>query len=136
MKRIPDASFASAVFIPSQAIPGAMAVIQDAIDELVAPDILRQEFLHLLLGVERRRLAPATSVASARASFSAVPIRYYHSNGWVDRAYELSRELGTGLFDTIYLVAAEDLDAELWTLDQRFLRALGGRYAGRVRTLT
>ena len=75
------------------------------------------------------------AVGVARAGFRRLPIHYLDDPDWPDRAYELARELGPGLFDTIYLIAAEDLDAELWTLDQRFLRALGGRYAERVRTL-
>ena len=135
MKRVIDASMTTAALFPSQQRPGALALLGDSRAELIAPAILRQEFLHALLRTERRFAADRGTAARTLADFEALEITYFDSDAWPRRAYELARELGTGLFDTIYLVAAEDLDAELWTLDQRFLRALGGRYAERVRTL-
>ena len=135
VRRTFDASFASALVVPSQRNPTAEAVMREPLVELVAPSILRQEVHHLLLRAERRREWPVGESLRMVRAFRGLPIQYYHDEGWVERAYDLARVLGTGLFDTIYLVAAEDLEAELWTLDQRFLRALRGRYGDRVRTV-
>ena len=125
----------SAGLLPSQLQTGAPDLLTSIARDLWAPTILRQEFYHLVLKSERRGAATQATAQQALDAFERLDISFVDDVSWVRRGYCLARALGTGLFDTIYLVAAQDLDAELWTLDQRFLRALGGRYGDRVRTL-
>ncbi|MFN0095685.1 MAG: type II toxin-antitoxin system VapC family toxin [Dehalococcoidia bacterium] len=130
---MPDASMIASLLVPGQRDDAVEEMLLTSGTELVAPEILRQEIHHAILKTMRRQGWVEVEVRTAVATFRSLPINYSYDPSWVDRAFELARELRTGLFDAIYLVASLDLDAELWTRAQRFAAAVAAAYPGRVR---
>ncbi|MFN0096280.1 MAG: type II toxin-antitoxin system VapC family toxin [Dehalococcoidia bacterium] len=136
MKAVADASFLLAATLPSQFDARAADLMILPVIEWHAPRIAEQEFYHALLKFERRRSIRHADAARALLDFVSLRLAFVDDVEWLRRAYGLARAINAGLFDTIYLVAAIDLDAELWTLDQRFIRAASPRFGARLQTLT
>jgi predicted nucleic acid-binding protein len=99
----------------------------------VAPYLMPVEVANALhRRVLRKELAPGAAMRLVEGLLaSGIELREpprLHS-----RALELAEQLGQdAVYDAHYLALAELLNCELWTADERFYRAVGGRN-GRVR---
>jgi predicted nucleic acid-binding protein len=61
------------------------------------------------------------------AEFEGLDILLVDSEPLVQRAYDQARRRQQSqLFDAVYLACADDLDADLWTCDARFVRSVRG----------
>ena len=75
-------------------------------------------------GVRRGLIQPPDGLGIL-SEFESLPIAYYDSPSWIPRAYAMAqRHRQPGIFDAIYYACAEDVGAELWTCDQRFVTSL------------
>jgi predicted nucleic acid-binding protein len=128
-----DASVVLRAMLPTQYLPSAESILHMPGVERFAPDILRQEFYNVLLKTERRRTISIQAADALAIRFNSEPIRYVSRENWVLRAWPFARQFSLGLFDTIHLVCAEDLDAELWTCDRQFVARLGSSRPPRVK---
>jgi predicted nucleic acid-binding protein len=94
--------------------------------QLVEPAILFQEFANAAWLLQRRGLLLATEVDRRLAELEAMPLQVIDDPGWVARALAVARRFGQPrIFDAIYLACADDLGAELWTCDRRFVNSFG-----------
>ncbi len=126
-----DASVPARAYLPGQIIPATHAVLRAG--TLFAPAILRQEFFNAAWRAERRGLLPAAGLDTVLRDFDALPIEFVDSPDWVGRALAVARRFDQpNIFDAIYLACAEDLDADLWTCDRRFVASFGADRPQRV----
>ena len=85
--------------------------------EIHAPVLARYEFANALTRLIVGRSFPADKVEEAWNDISILPIRYHDlkdARRVVEVALALNRQ---NAYDAAYVVAAEELGAELWTLD-------------------
>jgi predicted nucleic acid-binding protein len=126
-----DASIALGASQPSQAVPEAANLINANGERLFAPSILWQEYLNGLFRLERRGIATSEAIDRSVEWFNGLATRYLDERAWraqslaIARRFRLSR-----IYDAIYYVCAEDLGAELWTCDRRFVAAFGDERPG------
>ncbi len=131
--RVVDASVVAAALFPSQMVPAADSLLYAPTSEIVAPALLRQETFNAGWRLTRRGLLAAADFESAIRDFDALPIEFVDSPDWVGRALAVARRFDQpNIFDAIYLACAEDLDAELWTCDRRFVASFGANRPRRV----
>ena len=128
-----DASFVGHALIPSQINPVVAAMIRVP-RRWAAPMILRQEFYNAVRRAENRRLVTTSEADTALLHFETLGIDFSYDDSWVPRALALSRQFGqSGIFDGVYLMCADDLGADLWTADARFVRSFGDRRPANLR---
>jgi predicted nucleic acid-binding protein len=121
---------AARALFPGQHLPEALAIIQTPGVHLMAPGILRQEFLNSAWRLQRRGALSAERVDAAIARFEGLGIEFLDSPDWPFRALQTARRFNLPrIYDAIYLHCAEDIEAELWTCDRRFVAALSDRPA-------
>jgi predicted nucleic acid-binding protein len=121
-----DASMIGAALFPSQYLHGAEAVVRGGAGSVWAPQLLTQEVTNSAWKLERRGLLTRDDVDSVLARFARLGIELVDSPGSPRRALAIARRFTQSrIFDAIYLACAEDLDAELWTCDRRFVASFG-----------
>ena len=122
--RVIDASVLTRAWFPSQLVPAASGLIQPMADvELVCPEILRQEFANAAWKLERRGLLNPDDVDGW---LDRLGITFVEVPEYVRTALATARRFGQPrIFDAIYLACADDLGAELWTCDRRFVNSFG-----------
>jgi predicted nucleic acid-binding protein len=98
---------------------------QQAVVELIAPTILKAEFLSASLrGCRRGRISMVEALDTIRYLL-ALPIFYYDITlPWIERAFEIAYNYGQGSHDCLYVALAEREGVEFWTGDQRLFNAL------------
>lgn len=112
--------------LENQSLPGALGLVSDETLGVCAPDIMRGEVLNTLLGLRRRRILEDTQLDGIVQTISGFAIKSLSHPDWPDRALAIARRFSQGsIFDAVYLACAEDLDAELWTADRRFVNSFG-----------
>lgn len=110
------------------------AVIQAQIEnwissgrDLHAPSLLPYEVASGLTQLIGAGAFPPDRLPSVWQSVLALPITYHPLNLDGERAVNMARQLRqANAYDAAYLVLAQDLDAELWTLDGRLARNATG----------
>lgn len=125
MTRVLDASIAGRGLLPGQFLPEAAELLLPT-EDIVLPDLFQQESLNLIFRAERRGLVPLDEAASLRSRLAALKCTYVRTQPFLDRAYEIARRFRQpDIYDAIYLVCAQDLDADLWTCDRKFVASFG-----------
>ena len=128
-----DASLFAAAWIPSQHRPEAELVLQSG-RELFAPMLVRVEFHNLVHRLYRRRLMDGDEADARLARLDALALTIVDEPSWLGRATAIARRYNQAhIYDAIYLACAEDLDAELWTCDARFVRSFGRERPARLK---
>lgn len=123
-----DASVIGAALFPSQYLHGAEQVVRGGSGSVWAPQVLIQELTNAAWKLERRGLLTGDDADSALARFEALGLEYVDSLYWPRRALTFARR-----FNQPRIFDAEDLDAELWTCDRRFVTSFGNHRPSRLR---
>ncbi|MFN0148973.1 MAG: type II toxin-antitoxin system VapC family toxin [Dehalococcoidia bacterium] len=125
--RVLDASIFSGAWFPSQPVPASDSLIRPALGiELFAPTILRQEFANAAWKLERRGRITRDEVDIWIATLDEMGITFVEQIRYIPTALATARRFGQPrIFDAIYLACADDLGAELWTCDRRFVNSFG-----------
>jgi predicted nucleic acid-binding protein len=112
--------------VPSRRLEQAQRVLAAA-SAVAAPSFLRLEALNATYRLARRGLASVADVEDVLTLLAARRITFLDSDRWTDGAVvTATRYKQPHIYDAIYLACAEDLDAELWTCDARFVRSVRG----------
>ena len=129
-----DTSVFSAALIRSQLLGPAEALVKLYEGDIWGPPLLRLEFYNTLLRLERRRVLAATEVPILLERFESLDIELIDDERWAESALRVARRYNHAhVYDAIYLACAEDLDAELWTCDARFVRSFGSDRPARLK---
>jgi predicted nucleic acid-binding protein len=103
---------------------------------LSAPYLLQVEFFSAVRRLEKRGRVGAVEASKALTTFRAIPCRFGWSESWVDRAIEIARAYGLStVYDAVYLAAAEEQNAELYTCDANFCAAFGAELPARIKLI-
>lgn len=104
---------------------GAWAESQLADDDLAAPHHMPVEVANILRRASLAGRLSADAAALAHADLLDLPIALVPYEASADRAWELRTNLS--MYDAWYVALAEQIDAELVTLDRRLAAAPGPR---------
>jgi predicted nucleic acid-binding protein len=123
MRVVLDASVAVRLFLADEQGHEQAHALLDAgaatDDTFLAPDILVAEVGHALLRASRQERIARNSVAAAILALVDIGITFVPSADLVAPAAGLAMLAGLSVYDAVYLVAAETLDAPLVTADRR-----------------
>jgi predicted nucleic acid-binding protein len=123
-----DASVAIKWLLVEEHSDRARAMLADANafrTQLVAPPGFPGEVLNALYQQERRQALLAVDADQALRRFDDVPYQVAASPGLLGDALALARRFSLGAtYDGQYLALAQAFDVELWTADQRLVRAV------------
>ncbi|MEX0784217.1 MAG: type II toxin-antitoxin system VapC family toxin [Dehalococcoidia bacterium] len=134
MSVVLDTSVFTAALIRSQFLADAEALIQHNYGDLWAPPFLRLEFHNTLLKLERRGLLEPEDAEAIRERFDGLDVAFLDDDNWSGRALAAARRFRqSGIYDAVFLACAEDLDADLWTCDARFVRSFGRQRPARLK---
>jgi predicted nucleic acid-binding protein len=129
MKYVLDSSVGLKTVLPEADSSAAIALcvaFQQAIHDLLAPDVFPLEAAHALAKAERKRLL---IVGEASLLFDDLPLPdLCPSLPLVPRALEIASQARIGVYDCLYVALAEREQCELITADQRLFNALHGRF--------
>ncbi len=109
------------------AVKARLGEWRDAGEELHAPELQRYEAANALARAVAARQLPASEVTAAWDIITAVPVilhRLENGSAVVEMAQRLKRQ---SAYDAAYLVLADRLGADLWTLDGPLARNAGSR---------
>lgn len=131
MKYILDSSVAFKWLVPEVDTDKALRLRDDynnAVHELLAPDILPAEVTHALTRAERQgRITPAVGARLFVDLSKTLPPLHSHLS-LLPRAYELSSQMRLGVYDCLYVALAEREKCELVTSDTTLVRNLQARF--------
>lgn len=98
----------------------------NGIHELLAPDVFPVEVLNVLTKAERKgRIAPQDGALLADACLNSLPI-LHDSLSLLPRAYELSSQTRSAVYDCLYVALAEREGCDLITADEKLVNNLAG----------
>ena len=127
-----DASVALKWLLEEEHSEKALALLEDCLlagVALVGPPHLQGEVANALY--RRMQRSGPDSITRAEAEdalekFLAIPIQIVSSEDLYTRSFAFALQAGLrSLYDSIYVVLAQLLNAELWTDDRRLLNVLG-----------
>lgn len=125
--RVLNTSVAAMFLFDSQRDPRARELLEDDAVEFAAPHLLTYEIANTAHQLIRRGSITASEAVEALDIFRRIPIHFVDAPGWSSRAFSIAQQFRQrAIYDAIYLACAEDLDAELWTRDRRFVASFGG----------
>ncbi len=125
MTRVFDASIGSRGLIQSQLLPEAEHLLGWG-GEVVVPTLFMQETLSAIFKAERRGNVSSESADEARIRLGGLRHESLEPARFLDRAYEIAlRFRQSDIYDAVYLVCADDVGAELWTCDRKFVASFG-----------
>lgn len=131
MNRVLDSSAALHAVLPEPYQAKALQLLRDyrdGITGLLAPDIYPLETLNALSKAERQKRIPfGEGLKLWNILMADVPALIPHLP-LLQRAYDISIQTKTAVYDLIYLVLAEQEGIELVTADDRFYNGLHGRF--------
>jgi len=127
MKYILDASVALKWALIEADSPRAMALRQEArrgLHRLLAPDIFPIEIANALTRAERKGILQPPQAVILLADILSTPPEFLPSLPLLPRAVELSSQSRCGIYDCLYVAAAEEEACELVTADEKLIRSL------------
>lgn len=135
MTFVVDASVAVKWFLPETDSAPARELLVEA-DLLIAPDILPIEIGNVFWKARRLGKMEAVQAEIALATLRGV-IVLHSAEAMAEGALRLSFALDHPIYDCLYLLLAEQQDAQLITADQRLVRRLHDtKFSHRLRWLS
>jgi predicted nucleic acid-binding protein len=128
-----DASIGVKWMVPESDSAKAIELLGES--NLVVPTLFHVEVGNALWKKARRK---EISLKPVLPFFGALPdlVQTVSEVPFASRAAEMAVELGHPIYDCVYLAAAEAMEDELITADERFLKLVGpSPYSQRVRSL-
>ena len=129
MATVVDASVALKWVLDEEFSDRAEALLNDCLvarRRIVGPPHLLAEVTNALYQRVRRNTITTDEGESGVLQFLRFPIESLAPAGLYHHAYNFARAHGlSALYDSLYIVLAQLLEAELWTDDRRILRTLG-----------
>lgn len=125
-----DATVGVMTVIPEEQTPQAIALFRDAQrlgDRLVAPYALPIEVTNAIRRYMRRERLPLSLALALLARFLGQPVELASDPDLHFHALRLTDAFSLGGHDAHYVALAQLLGCEMWTGDQRLLRAIAGR---------
>lgn len=125
-----DASTAVKLVLREEYTDSALALYDDAASRrrpVFAPSLLPNEVTNAIYRQLRRSRLTGIEAEEAVARFFALSFVLRSPADRPQRAFTFARTHNLpSIYDSLYVVLAQDLGGELWTADQRLLNALGG----------
>ncbi|MCI0438957.1 MAG: type II toxin-antitoxin system VapC family toxin [Chloroflexi bacterium] len=123
-----DASVVIKLYLDEEYSDMAAALITASVlsgQTIFAPFHLPSEVCNALYNQQRRRSINAQEADEALERFLQLPVTLVSSQELYRRAIRYAREnsLPT-IYDSLYLVLAQEVNAEFWTADQRLLNSI------------
>jgi predicted nucleic acid-binding protein len=125
-----DASVAVKLIFPERFSDHAERLFNDLArvgEPVVAPYLLPVEVTNVIRGRMRADQRTLVEASAQLERFLSYPIALVNPAGLHHRALALTEAHSLGAHDAHYVALAQLLACELWTDDQRILRATGGR---------
>ena len=123
-----DASVAAKWILPEQHTPLARALLASARrsgEQIVAPPLLPFEVANIIRKRMTREALPLAVADQRLAGFLTLPITLTAPHGLYRRALALAAAHNLpAVYDAHYVVVAQHYGCDLWTDDQRLLRAV------------
>jgi predicted nucleic acid-binding protein len=101
-----------------------------SVPDLIAPQLIDIEFVHVLRGRVRQGKLRVEDAAQAIADLSRMPLERFDLLPLLDRVWELRDNLTA--YDATFVALAETFDAVLVTADERLSKSPGPRCAFQV----
>lgn len=93
-----------------------------------APLLIRYEVTNIVRQRVRRQVMPSDQADAVLGRFLDIPLEIHVSIDLHRQALTFANNLGLpAAYDGHYIALAESLNCDLWTDDQRLLRAIGGK---------
>ena len=92
-----------------------------SVSEIVAPDIMPGKVANALARMVRTRTLNLPQAHAAFEVLQRYPIAYLSSRQLLEKAFALSLAHNHGVFDCLYLAAAQDRDTRLISMDERLI---------------
>ena len=131
MKYILDASVALKWVFQEQDSDKAQQIrteFQQGLHELLAPEIFPIEIAHVLSKACRtNQITPQRAEADLASIYSDLP-QLFPSIPLLPRAFEISLQSRTGIYDCLYLALSEREQCELLTADMKLINSLQKKF--------
>jgi predicted nucleic acid-binding protein len=131
MKYVLDASVAFKWLIPETDSDKALKLLDDfqnAIHELISPDILPAEVTHSLTRAERQgRVTPVQGNQLFIDFMNQTPPLYPYIS-LLPSAYAISSSMRIGVYDCLYVALADEENCEFVTADDKLIKNLQSQF--------
>jgi predicted nucleic acid-binding protein len=97
---------------------------QNAVHELITPDVLQIEVAHALTRAERQGRIAVSQAGLLWADVMSTPPRLEASGPLLPRAIQISSAARIGVYDCLYVALAERERCELITADDKLIKSL------------
>lgn len=128
---VPDASFIISYLFDEVLAGSARRLMEDwqtSETRLVAPTLLKYEFVAGLRKRAHKGLLSADNALATFQAFQRLPIEFTVEDPLTWRSFELASQLNLPTaYDSQYLAVAEKYDAIFWTADERLFNSVSNR---------
>jgi predicted nucleic acid-binding protein len=124
MRYVLDASVALKWVLPEVHRDKALHLREEfrrGLHELIAPDIFPVEVAHVLSKLHRQRKLNEDDAEAFLAEVLSTPPQQLFTAVYLARAYDLSLQTRSSVYDCLYLALAEDKNCPLVTADTRLI---------------
>ena len=105
----------------------ALALLQQCIAgelEILAPSLLTYELMNGLVIAGRRARLDQNTVSLSFRGFMSLGVRFYEVSFFADKVLQYCRLYGRSVYDSSYLVLAEQEGTDLITADERLFNSV------------
>jgi predicted nucleic acid-binding protein len=101
---------------------------QNAVHDLLAPDIFPIELAHALTRAERQKRINQGQARDLLADVLTTPPHFFNYRPLLARAVDISSAMRIGVYDCIYVALAEQESCEFVTADEKLVKNLQQAY--------
>jgi predicted nucleic acid-binding protein len=104
------------------------AEYQNALHELLSPDIFPVELAHALTRAERQKRIATGQARDLLADVLTTPPNFYNYRPLLTSAVDISSAMRIGVYDCLYVALAEQENCEFVTADDKLVKNLQATY--------